>query len=165
MLFDENLIPLMMFFRCFSTTGVQREPVFRFPDRWTGTGSQGDLHRAGHLSSVGIHHVRHRQQHDHHSGGHHSKLHTSMYIFLCNLSLTSIVITTSVLHKMTSVCLWNDVSISFAGHFLQMYTYLTFQTTEGFLLCAVAYNRYVANLQSFMLQQHYDNQSVCSWPQ
>ncbi|XP_024299403.1 olfactory receptor 10J1-like [Oncorhynchus tshawytscha] len=72
------------------------------------------------------------------------KLHTPMYIFLCNLSLTDIVITTSVLPKMISVCLWNDVSISFAGCFLQMYIYLTFQTTEGFLLCAMAYDRYVA---------------------
>ncbi|XP_045559362.1 olfactory receptor 6N2 [Salmo salar] len=73
-----------------------------------------------------------------------SKLHTPMYIFLCNLSLIDIVITTSVLPKMISVCLWNDVSISFAGCFLQMYTYLTFQTAEGFLLCAMAYDRYVA---------------------
>ncbi|CAB1348177.1 unnamed protein product [Coregonus sp. 'balchen'] len=44
-----------------------------------------------------------------------SKLHTPMYILLCNLSFIDI-----------------------------MYTYLTFQIAEGFLLCVMAYDRYVA---------------------
>ncbi|XP_024301485.1 olfactory receptor 11H7-like [Oncorhynchus tshawytscha] len=30
------------------------------------------------------------------------------------------------------------------SRFLQMHTYLTFQTTEGFILCAVTYDCYVA---------------------
>ncbi|XP_034149320.1 olfactory receptor 2AT4-like [Esox lucius] len=72
------------------------------------------------------------------------KLHTAMYIFLSNLSLIDIGITTSVLPKMISVCLWNDVTISYSACFFQMYVYLSFQTVEVLLLCFMAYDRYVA---------------------
>ncbi|XP_035241483.1 olfactory receptor 10J1-like [Anguilla anguilla] len=73
-----------------------------------------------------------------------TKLHTPMYIFLSSLSLTDIIITTIVLPKMISVCLLNDIAISFSGCFLQQITYLTFQVTEGILLLLMRYDRYVA---------------------
>ncbi|XP_035241479.1 olfactory receptor 2D2-like isoform X1 [Anguilla anguilla] len=73
-----------------------------------------------------------------------TKLHTPMYIFLSSLSLTDIIITTSVLPKMISVCLLNDIAISFSGCFLQQVTYLAFQVTEGVLLAIMGYDRYVA---------------------
>ncbi|XP_035241465.1 olfactory receptor 6K3-like [Anguilla anguilla] len=73
-----------------------------------------------------------------------TKLHTPMYIFLSSLSLTDIIITTSVLPKMISVCLLNDIAISFSGCFLQQITYSTFQVTEGILLLLMCYDRYVA---------------------
>ncbi|XP_064158581.1 olfactory receptor 10J1-like [Anguilla rostrata] len=73
-----------------------------------------------------------------------TKLHTPMYIFLSSLSLTDIIITTSVLPKMISVCLLNDIAISFSGCFLQQITYLTFQVTESILLLLMCYDRYVA---------------------
>ncbi|XP_034149312.1 putative olfactory receptor 10D4 [Esox lucius] len=72
------------------------------------------------------------------------KLHTAMYIFLSNLSLIDIGITTNVLPKMISVCLWNDVTISYSACFIQMYVYLSLESTESFLLCVMAYDRYVA---------------------
>uniref|UniRef100_A0A3P8ZZH0 Olfactory receptor n=1 Tax=Esox lucius TaxID=8010 RepID=A0A3P8ZZH0_ESOLU len=72
------------------------------------------------------------------------KLHTAMYIFLSNLSLIDIGITTSVLPKMISVCLWNDVTISYSACFIQMYVHLSLECTESFLLCVMAYDRYVA---------------------
>uniref|UniRef100_A0AAY5KHJ2 Olfactory receptor n=1 Tax=Esox lucius TaxID=8010 RepID=A0AAY5KHJ2_ESOLU len=72
------------------------------------------------------------------------KLHTAMYIFLSNLSLIDIGITTSVLPKMISVCLWNDVTISYSACFIQMYVHLSLESTESFLLCVMAYDRYVA---------------------
>ncbi|KAJ8368483.1 hypothetical protein SKAU_G00085110 [Synaphobranchus kaupii] len=73
-----------------------------------------------------------------------TKLHTPMYIFLSNLSIIDIVITTSVLPKMIMVCLWNDVIISFSGCFLQLYFYLAFQSVESFVLTAMSFDRYVA---------------------
>ncbi|XP_036393628.1 olfactory receptor 6N2-like [Megalops cyprinoides] len=73
-----------------------------------------------------------------------SRLHIPMYIFLSNLAFIDIVITTTVLPKMISVCLWNNITISFSGCFLQMYIYLSFQSAEGFLLSVMAYDRYVA---------------------
>ncbi|XP_064157579.1 olfactory receptor 6K3-like [Anguilla rostrata] len=73
-----------------------------------------------------------------------TKLHTPMYIFLGNLSVTDIVITTSVLPKFISVGFLNDIAISYSGCFLQLITYLGFQASEGVLLAVMAYDRYVA---------------------
>ncbi|XP_061072287.1 olfactory receptor 2AT4-like [Conger conger] len=73
-----------------------------------------------------------------------AKLHTPMYIFLSNLSLADIIITTTVLPKMISVGLLNDIAISFSGCFLQLNTYLACQCTEGILLGVMAFDRYVA---------------------
>ncbi|XP_061072288.1 olfactory receptor 10J1-like [Conger conger] len=67
-----------------------------------------------------------------------------MYIFIGNLSLTDIIITTTVLPKIISVGLLNDIAISFSGCFMQQSTYLTFQSIEGFLLAIMGYDRYVA---------------------
>lgn len=72
------------------------------------------------------------------------KLQSAMYIFLSHLSLVDIVISTSVLPKMISVSLWNDVTISYSECSLQLYVYLSFQTVESMLLCVMAYGRYVA---------------------
>ncbi|XP_041734641.1 olfactory receptor 10A4-like, partial [Coregonus clupeaformis] len=72
------------------------------------------------------------------------KLQSPMYIFLSNLSLIDIVISTTVLPKMIAVCLWNDTTISYSACFLQLYIYLSFQTVESMLLCVMAYDRYVA---------------------
>ncbi|XP_035241472.1 olfactory receptor 6N1-like isoform X2 [Anguilla anguilla] len=73
-----------------------------------------------------------------------TKLHTPMYIFLSSLSLTDIIITTSVLPKMISVGLRNDIAISFTGCFVQQNTYLAFQITESISLAIMSYDRYVA---------------------
>ncbi|XP_035240219.1 putative gustatory receptor clone PTE01 [Anguilla anguilla] len=73
-----------------------------------------------------------------------TKLHTPMYIFLGNLSMADIIITTSVLPKFISVGLLNDIAISYSGCFLQQNTYLSFQTVESLLLGVMAYDRYVA---------------------
>nr|XP_015196778.1 PREDICTED: olfactory receptor 6N1-like [Lepisosteus oculatus] len=72
------------------------------------------------------------------------RLHTPMYILLSNLSFIDIVITTTVIPKMISVCIKNDMAISISGCFLQMYFYLSLQSVESFLLTVMAYDRYVA---------------------
>ncbi|XP_062329469.1 olfactory receptor 2K2-like [Osmerus eperlanus] len=72
------------------------------------------------------------------------KLRTPMYIFLGNLSFIDIVIATSVHPKFITMVLQNDFTITFSGCFIQMYVYLGVQTVEGFLLCVMAYDRYVA---------------------
>ncbi|XP_070293096.1 olfactory receptor 2AT4-like [Salvelinus sp. IW2-2015] len=72
------------------------------------------------------------------------KLQSAMYIFLSQLSLVDIVISTSVLPKMIAVSLWNDVTISYSACFLQLYVYLSFQTVESMLLCVMAYDRHVS---------------------
>ncbi|XP_061072289.1 olfactory receptor 6N2-like [Conger conger] len=72
------------------------------------------------------------------------KLHTPMYILIGNLSLTDIIITTTVLPKIISVGLFNDIAISYSGCFLQQNIYLAFQATQSFLLGVMAFDRYVA---------------------
>ncbi|ELK23531.1 PREDICTED: olfactory receptor 1E2 [Myotis davidii] len=73
-----------------------------------------------------------------------SQLHTPMYLFLSNLSLSDIcfssVTVPKLLHNMQS----QDPSIPYAGCLTQMYFYLFFADLESFLLVAMAYDRYVA---------------------
>ncbi|XP_026579567.1 olfactory receptor 10A4-like [Pseudonaja textilis] len=71
-------------------------------------------------------------------------LHTPMYFFLWNLSFLEIGYTSSISPKMLMILLSENQTISFWGCGCQMCCFLLFSVTECCLLCAMAYDRYVA---------------------
>ncbi|XP_026549314.1 olfactory receptor 10AG1-like [Notechis scutatus] len=71
-------------------------------------------------------------------------LHTPMYFFLWNLSFLEICYTSSISPKMLVNLLSEKQTISFWGCGCQMCFFLLFGITECCLLCAMAYDRYVA---------------------
>uniref|UniRef100_A0A2K5C5Z3 Olfactory receptor n=1 Tax=Aotus nancymaae TaxID=37293 RepID=A0A2K5C5Z3_AOTNA len=73
-----------------------------------------------------------------------SQLHNPMYYFLSVLSFLDACYSTVVTPKMLVNFLTKNKSISFLGCATQMLLFITFGTTECFLLAAMAYDRYVA---------------------
>ncbi|XP_002708976.2 olfactory receptor 5T9-like [Oryctolagus cuniculus] len=72
-----------------------------------------------------------------------SRLHNPMYYFLSVLSFLDACYSTVVTPKMLVNFLAENKSISFAACVTQMLLFVTFGTTECFLLAAMAYDRYV----------------------
>ncbi|XP_051023003.1 olfactory receptor 1094 [Acomys russatus] len=73
-----------------------------------------------------------------------SRLHNPMYYFLSVLSFLDACYSTVVTPKMLVNFLSKDKSISYTGCVMEMFLFVTFGTTECFLLAAMAYDRYVA---------------------
>ncbi|XP_007957097.1 olfactory receptor 1094-like [Orycteropus afer afer] len=73
-----------------------------------------------------------------------SRLHNPMYYFLSVLSFLDACFSSAVTPKMLVNFLSENKGISFLGCATQMLFFLTFGTTECFLLAAMAYDRYVA---------------------
>lgn len=73
-----------------------------------------------------------------------SRLHTPMYYFLTVLSLLDACFSTVLTPKMLVNFLSKNQSISLVGCAMQMLLFVTFGTTECFLLAAMAYDRYLA---------------------
>ncbi|XP_011947769.1 PREDICTED: olfactory receptor 5T3 [Cercocebus atys] len=73
-----------------------------------------------------------------------SWLHNPMYYFISVLSFSDACYSTVVTPKMLVNFLAKNKSISFLGCATQMLLFVTFGTTECFLLAAMAYDRYVA---------------------
>uniref|UniRef100_A0A8C6XXH6 G-protein coupled receptors family 1 profile domain-containing protein n=1 Tax=Naja naja TaxID=35670 RepID=A0A8C6XXH6_NAJNA len=72
------------------------------------------------------------------------RLHHPMYLFLCMLSLTDLVLSTSALPKMLAI-FWLDArSISFSSCLVQMFVIHAFTAMESGFFLAMAYDRYVA---------------------
>ncbi|XP_020830176.2 olfactory receptor 5F1-like [Phascolarctos cinereus] len=72
------------------------------------------------------------------------QLHTPMYFFLTNLSLTDVFYSSTITPKMLADLLSKRKVISFTGCFLQMYVFIALSTTECILFGLMAYDRYVA---------------------
>ncbi|XP_078510211.1 olfactory receptor 5AR1-like [Lissotriton helveticus] len=72
------------------------------------------------------------------------RLKTPMYFFLQNLSFLDIFSTTVIFPKLLAIFLEKSRTISFAGCITQIYFFLSFTSTEFYLLAAMAYDRYVA---------------------
>ncbi|XP_075715639.1 olfactory receptor 5V1-like [Rhinoderma darwinii] len=72
------------------------------------------------------------------------RLHTPMYIFICNLSSVDIIFTSSTLPKLMDILLSGNFSISFIQCFTQLYCFMFAAGTEDVLLSLMAYDRYVA---------------------
>ncbi|XP_004475433.1 olfactory receptor 5T1-like [Dasypus novemcinctus] len=73
-----------------------------------------------------------------------SRLHNPMYYFLSVLSFLDACYSSVVTPKMLVNFLAEYKTISFLGCATQMLLFVTFGTTESFLLAAMAYDRYVA---------------------
>nr|AAI41026.1 Olfactory receptor 1102 [Mus musculus] len=73
-----------------------------------------------------------------------SRLHNPMYYFLTVLSSLDACFSSVLTPKMLANFLSKNKSISFAGCATQMLLFVTFGTTECFLLAAMAYDRYLA---------------------
>ncbi|XP_057363059.1 olfactory receptor 5T1-like [Manis pentadactyla] len=73
-----------------------------------------------------------------------SRLHNPMYYFLSVLSFLDACYSSVVTPKMLVSFLAENRAISFLGCAAQMFLFVTFGTTECFLLAAMAYDRYVA---------------------
>uniref|UniRef100_A0A6I8R985 Olfactory receptor n=1 Tax=Xenopus tropicalis TaxID=8364 RepID=A0A6I8R985_XENTR len=71
-------------------------------------------------------------------------LHTPMYIFLLNLSLIDISFPSTVLPNLLHILLTQQNNISFLGCMTQMCLFVSLNSSEYFLLTAMAYDRYVA---------------------
>ncbi|KAM8971041.1 olfactory receptor 1102-like [Sarcophilus harrisii] len=73
-----------------------------------------------------------------------SRLHTPMYHFLSVLSFLDACYSSVITPKMLVNFLAENKAISFSGCVTQMLLFVTFGTTECFLLAAMAYDRYIA---------------------
>ncbi|KAM6114779.1 olfactory receptor 6F1-like [Phoenicopterus ruber ruber] len=74
----------------------------------------------------------------------HPRLHTPMYIFLCNLFFLEIWYTTACVPRALAILLGGDPTISFDNCLLQMYFVFSLGCAEYFLLAAMAYDRCLA---------------------
>ncbi|XP_066486800.1 olfactory receptor 2D3-like [Tiliqua scincoides] len=72
------------------------------------------------------------------------RLHTPMYFFLSNLSVLEMCFITNIVPQMMAHMLARDGRISFNRCVAQMYITCSLGCTEGLLLGAMAYDRYVA---------------------
>uniref|UniRef100_A0A8C5LRF2 Olfactory receptor n=1 Tax=Leptobrachium leishanense TaxID=445787 RepID=A0A8C5LRF2_9ANUR len=72
------------------------------------------------------------------------RLHLPMYIFLCNLSLSEIFFTTSIIPNMLYVIVSGGGVMSYAGCLAQFYVFGSLISTECFLLAVMSYDRYLA---------------------
>ncbi|KAM6228114.1 olfactory receptor 14C36-like [Porphyrio hochstetteri] len=72
------------------------------------------------------------------------RLHTPMYFFLLNLSLTDLGFISTTVPKSMANSLWDTRAISYTGCVTQIFFFLFFISAEVCLLTVMAYDRYVA---------------------
>ncbi|XP_047630117.1 putative olfactory receptor 5AK3 [Phacochoerus africanus] len=73
-----------------------------------------------------------------------ASLHTPMYFFLQNLAFVDLCYATAITPKMLKNFVGTEHSISFIGCMVQLLTYGAFATSDGYILAAMAVDRYVA---------------------
>ncbi|XP_040197849.1 olfactory receptor 493-like [Rana temporaria] len=71
-------------------------------------------------------------------------LHSPMYFFLSQLSLSDIMLTTDIAPNMLHIFLHERTSISFSGCIFQYCVFSTVETFECYLLTVMSYDRYLA---------------------
>ncbi|XP_038179795.1 olfactory receptor 8D2-like [Arvicola amphibius] len=90
-----------------------------------------------------------------------SQLHSPMYYFLSHLSFIDLCYSSVITPKMLVNFVSEKNIISFSGCMTQFYFFLLFAIAEGYLLTAMAYDRYVA-ICSPLLYNIVMSQRVCS---
>ncbi|XP_075424081.1 olfactory receptor 6B2-like [Ascaphus truei] len=73
-----------------------------------------------------------------------NRLHSPMYVFLSNLSLSEIFFTTSIIPNMLYVIASGGGTMSVVGCFTQFYAFGSLISTECFLLAVMSFDRYLA---------------------
>ncbi|XP_063285672.1 olfactory receptor 6B1-like [Pelobates fuscus] len=71
-------------------------------------------------------------------------LHSPMYFFLCNLSMSEILFTTNIVPNLLHTLLNGGITISLTGCFTQFYFFGVFSVTESLLLTIMSYDRFLA---------------------
>ncbi|XP_077326929.1 olfactory receptor 1468-like [Lithobates pipiens] len=71
-------------------------------------------------------------------------LHSPMYFFLSQLSISDIILTTDIAPNILHILLQERTSISFSGCITQFYVYSTIESFECYILTVMSYDRYLA---------------------
>ncbi|KAM5171657.1 olfactory receptor 1468-like [Mantella aurantiaca] len=71
-------------------------------------------------------------------------LHSPMYFFLTQLSISDVMLSTDITPNMLNILLHEKASISFSGCITQYYFFSLLETVECFLLTVMSYDRYLA---------------------
>ncbi|XP_063788912.1 olfactory receptor 1M1-like [Pseudophryne corroboree] len=82
-----------------------------------------------------------------------SRLHTPMYLFLCNLSFVDVCYTTVTVPKLLDILLSGNHTVSYTQCFTQMYFFFIAALTEFTLLFVMSYDRYIAICHPLHYQQ------------
>ncbi|XP_072006463.1 olfactory receptor 5AP2-like [Engystomops pustulosus] len=95
-------------------------------------------------------------------------LHTPMYFFISQLSISDIMLSTDIVPKMLQILLNNGGTITFADCFTQIYFFCAAEEFQCFLLAVMSYDRYVAicnplRYTSIMTSGHCVILSVACW--
>ncbi|KAM4038730.1 olfactory receptor 1500-like [Anomaloglossus baeobatrachus] len=95
-------------------------------------------------------------------------LHSPMYFFLTQLSISDILLTTDIVPNTLHILLNNGATITFIYCFTQFYFFGAMEASECFLLTVMSYDRYVAicnpfHYTSIMTSDHCVKLSVISW--
>ena len=96
------------------------------------------------------------------------RLHTPMYILLGNFSLLEICYVTTTIPNMLANFLSSSKSISFVSCFAQFYFFFSLGCDEGFFLCIMAFDRYLAicrplHYPRIMTKQLYTGLAIFGW--
>ncbi|XP_077344504.1 olfactory receptor 6C74-like [Lithobates pipiens] len=73
-----------------------------------------------------------------------SHLQIPMYIFLANLSILDISCSTAALHKIFTMSLLKEISVSYLSCLAQLYIFSSLTSDQFWILVAMSYDRYVA---------------------
>ncbi|XP_069618719.1 olfactory receptor 6F1-like [Ranitomeya imitator] len=95
-------------------------------------------------------------------------LHTPMYFFISQLSISDILVTTNIVPNMLHVLLNEGATISFAGCITQFCCFGAMEASECFLLTVMSYDRYVAicnplRYTSIMTSAYCVKLTIISW--
>ncbi|XP_040269070.1 olfactory receptor 1030-like [Bufo bufo] len=71
-------------------------------------------------------------------------LHTPMYFFISQLSISDILLSTNIVPNLLHILLNNGGTVSFIGCMTQFYFFDCTEALEGFLFAVMSYDRYVA---------------------
>ncbi|XP_036266606.1 olfactory receptor 11G2-like [Pipistrellus kuhlii] len=96
------------------------------------------------------------------------RLHTPMYILLGNFSFLEICYVTTTIPNMLANFLSTSKSISFVSCFAQFYFFFSLGCDEGFFLCIMAFDRYLAicrplHYPHIMTKQLYTGLIIFGW--